>query len=105
MQKGDTLYLLIVNHPFIRYNGSIGRLKYLLSHFPQVFTVYEDSDGSIELSYNTKVVATDVTQATNDFEIRAWERGLKHSGFVLIQKHPNPVKVWKVKTIVEDWLQ
>lgn len=91
MEKGDA----ILKHPSIKENGSIKMLRRLLKHFPLFFTLTE-SDGSIELSYNTKSVSKDITAATPRFEIRAWERGLKHAGMELIQKYPNPIKKWRI---------
>ena len=95
MEKGDAIYQSILKHSSIKENGSIRMLQYLLKHFPLFFTLTE-SDGSIELSYNTKSVSMDITAATPYFEIRAWERGLKHAGMELVQKHPNTIKKWRV---------
>jgi hypothetical protein len=59
---------------------------------PTLFELHEGENGTTELWYDVNAVSRKLRVVEDGFELRAWERNLKHAGLVPIQTHATPKK-------------
>ncbi len=91
MMKSITKQFIQEEDLALIYTSSFDTLERLLEEFPQIFFFTQEQNGEIRLTYNIKMCRN---IRVTWFEVKSWERSLKHAGFELVQKHPYPMKVW-----------